>query len=114
MRAQPKSTLWEFRGRRALTAALACGGCLFLVAFRSSVTAVPANAVAVVGHDVVTKDELTAAMTAVETLAVLEGEKAPKQGTSAYRSFEAQEVADLVNQAMYEQEAARMGVGVTP
>jgi len=95
-------------------AALACGSCVFLVGFRSSVPAVPANAVAVVGHDVITRDELSAAMKAVETLGVLEGEKPPKQGTSAYRSFEVQEVADLVNQAMYEQEAARMGVGVTP
>ena len=61
----------------------------------------------------ITMGELTDFLQGAKVTAAAQGKTVPKQGTTAYRSFQDEAVAYLVDASMYEQQATQMGIGVT-
>jgi SurA N-terminal domain len=99
---------------RGIILALAAAGCILLAGCGSSKPAgLPANGVVRVGQDVITTGELTDFLSGAKATAAAQGEAAPKQGTTAYRTFRDEALAYLVDASMYEQQATKMGIGVT-
>jgi hypothetical protein len=100
--------------RRGAALTLAAAACVFLSACGSKAApTVPANGVAVVGTDVITMSELTGFLQGASATAAAQGETVPKPGTTAYRTYREQAVAYLVDASIYEQQATKMGIGVT-
>jgi parvulin-like peptidyl-prolyl isomerase len=105
----PSSFAW-----RGIVLALAAAGCIFLAGCGSSKPAsLPTNGVATVGNDVITTGELTDFLKGAKVTVTQQGETVPKQGTAAYRTFRDEGLAYLVDASMYEQQATKMGIGVT-
>lgn len=94
--------------------ALALAGCVILAGCGSSKSpSLPANGVVQVGQEVITTAELTDFLKGATVTATAQGDTVPKPGTTAYRSFQDEAVAYLIDASMYEQQAAKLGVGVT-
>jgi parvulin-like peptidyl-prolyl isomerase len=102
--------------RRGIVLTIAAAAACLLVSGCGSASkpTVPANGVALVGTDVITTAELTGFLQGAKAAAAAKGETVPKAGTTAYRTYREQAVAYLVDASMYEQEAIKMGIGVTP
>jgi parvulin-like peptidyl-prolyl isomerase len=74
---------------------------------------VPANAIAVVGDQTITKTQFQELMDRAKKNYALQKKTFPQPGTSAYNDVKNQAVVYLVQRAEYEQEAASIGVKVT-
>jgi parvulin-like peptidyl-prolyl isomerase len=74
---------------------------------------VPANAVAVVGADTITKTQFNALLEGAKRTYTARKTPFPKAGTSQYKSLQDQAMQYLVQQSELEQKAKDMGVTVT-
>lgn len=84
----------------------ACGG-------GEAKTEVPANAIAVVGDEVVPRSEYDRLLTQAKKQYTDAGRKFPAVGSSGYEGIKNQIVAYLVRNAAIDEEAAQMGVKIT-
>jgi len=83
-----------------------CGG--------SSKKSVPANAVAVVGNDTITKASFNALIAGAVRNYKVKKTAFPKAGTTQYKAIQDQAVAYLVQEDEFGQEAKQLGVSVKP
>jgi peptidyl-prolyl cis-trans isomerase C len=86
--------------------AAGCGG--------SGSTSVPANAVATVGNDTITKAQFNFLLDGARRTYKARKTAFPKAGTTQYKSLEDQAIQYLVQESEYEQKAKSLGIVVTP
>ena len=108
MRGRPSIGVgWALAGVLVALAVAGCGS-------SSGTKGVPASGVAVVGGRTISKARVAVLITQAKASYKLQSKTFPKVGTKAYRTVREQAVGYLVQEAMYEQEAVRLGVTVTP
>ena len=73
----------------------------------------PSGAVAQVGKQTITPDDLNGMLSSARSYYATQKKAFPKKGTPAYRAVRNQAIEFLVQGAVFEQEAERLGVGIT-